>query len=92
MNKLSPESLWDKFKRRSMHSSYATRNCHDLQIPRLNAEHTKQGFKYSTPKIWNDAPVQGVPEKLCPVCLKIATKQQKFLTNLFHDVGLQMFN
>ena len=36
--------------------------------------------------------VQGVPEKLCPVYLKIATKQQRILTNLFHDVALQMFN
>ena len=36
--------------------------------------------------------LQGVPEKLCPVCLKIATKRQKILTNLFHDVALQMFN
>ena len=40
---------------------------------------------------WDDE-IQGVPEKLCPVCLKIATKQQKILTNLFHDVALQMFN
>ncbi len=57
MNKLSPESLWDKFELRSMHSSYVTRNCHDLQIPRLNTEHAKKGFKYSALKIWNDTPV-----------------------------------
>ena len=44
MNKLSPESLWDKFELRSMHSN--SRNCHDLQIPRLNTEHAKKGFKY----------------------------------------------
>ena len=36
--------------------------------------------------------IQGVPKKLCPVCLKIATKQQKILPNLFHDVIPQMFN
>ena len=57
MNKLSPESLWDKFELRSMHSSYVTRNCHDLQIPRLNTEHAKKGFKYSALKMWNDTPV-----------------------------------
>ena len=57
MNKLSPESLWDKFELRSMHSSYVTRNCHDLQIPRLNTEHAKNGFKYSALKMWNDTPV-----------------------------------
>ena len=57
MNKLSPESLWGKFEPRSMHSSYVTRKCHDLQIPRLNTEHAKMGFKYSALKIWNDTPV-----------------------------------
>ena len=36
--------------------------------------------------------IQGVPEKLCPVCLKIVRKQQKIITNLFDDVALQMFN
>ena len=57
MNKLSPESLWGKFEQRSMHSSYVTRNCHDLQIPRLNTELAKKGFKYSALKMWNDTPV-----------------------------------
>ena len=36
--------------------------------------------------------IQGVPENLCPVCLKIATKRQKVLTILLLDVALQMFN
>ena len=36
--------------------------------------------------------LQGVPENLCPVCLKIATKRQKVLTILLLDVALQMFN
>ena len=57
MNKLSPESLWDKFELRSVHSKYETRNCHDLQIPRLNTEHAKNGFKQSAMKLWNDTPV-----------------------------------
>ena len=35
LNKLSPENLWDKFELRLVHSKYETRNCHDLQIPRL---------------------------------------------------------
>ena len=56
INKLSPESLWDKFDLRSVHSKYETRNCHDLQIPRLNTERPKSGFKYSALKLWNDLP------------------------------------
>ena len=56
-NKLNPENLWDKFEPRSMHSSYVTRNCRDLQIPRLNTEHAKTGFEYSALKIWNDTPI-----------------------------------
>ena len=41
INKLSPESLLDKFQLRSVHSKYETRNCHDLQIQRLNTERAK---------------------------------------------------
>ena len=44
LNKLSPESLWDKFEPSSVHSKYETRNCHDLQIPRLNTEHAKRAL------------------------------------------------
>jgi len=54
INKLSPESLWDRFEFRSVHSKYETRNCHDLQIQRLNTERAKNGFKYSALKLWND--------------------------------------
>ena len=43
--KLSPEIFWDKFELRSVHSKYERRNCHDLQIPRLNTERAKNGFK-----------------------------------------------
>ena len=53
INKLSPESLWDRIELRSVHSEYETRNCHDLQIPRLNTERAKNGFKYSALKLWN---------------------------------------
>ena len=56
-NKLSPESLWDKFQQRSSQSSYATRNCSDLQIPRLNSEHAKKSYRYSAVKVWNEIPV-----------------------------------
>ena len=56
-NKLSPESFWDKFQQRSLQSNYATRNCRDLQIPRLNTEHAKKSYRYSAIKIWNDIPV-----------------------------------
>ena len=57
INKLRPEGLWDKFELRSVHSKYETRSCHDFQIPRLNTEHAKNGFKYSALKLWNDMPV-----------------------------------
>ena len=57
INKLSPESLWDKFELRSVHSKYETMNCCDLQIPRINTERAKNGFKYSALKLWNDMPV-----------------------------------
>ena len=57
LKKLSPETLWDKFELRSVHSKYETRNCHDLQTPRLNTDHAKNGFKHSAIKLWNDTPV-----------------------------------
>ena len=44
INKLSPESLWDKFELRSVHSKYEPRNCYDLPIPRLNMEHSKMAL------------------------------------------------
>ena len=56
INKLSPESLWDKFELRTVHSKFETRNCHDLQIPKLNTERAKNGFKYLALKLWNDIP------------------------------------
>ena len=56
INKLSPENLWDKFQQRSSQSNYATRHCKDLQIPRLNTEHAKKSYQYSTVKIWNTIP------------------------------------
>ena len=56
LNKLSPENLWDKYQYRSMYSNYETRNCKDLQIPRLRTEHAKKGFYYSALKTWNDIP------------------------------------
>ena len=57
MNKLSPESLWDTFELRLVHSKYETWNCQDLKIPRLNTERAKNGFKYSTLKLLNNMPV-----------------------------------
>ena len=56
-NKLSPESLWDKFQQRSSQSSYATRNYSDLQISRLNSEHAKKSYRYSAVKVWKEIPV-----------------------------------
>ena len=57
MNKLNPESRWDKFELRSVHSKYQTRNCRDLKISRLNTERAKNGFKYTALTLWNDMPV-----------------------------------
>ena len=57
INKLSPESLLDKFELRLVHSKYETRNFHDLQTPRLYTERAKNDFKYSALKLWNDMPV-----------------------------------
>ena len=69
INKLSPESLWDKFELRSIHSKYEIRNCHDLQIPRLSTERAKNGFKYSALKLWNDMPVD-IREAFTLQCFK----------------------
>ena len=38
------------------------------------------------------AVLQGVPENLCPVCLKTTTKQQKVVTIFWHDVARKMLN
>ena len=44
MNKICPERLWDRYKIRNMYSSYRTRNCMDIQIPRYNLEYSKNAF------------------------------------------------
>jgi len=44
MNSLCPENLWDKYQRRSFHSTYNTRQCEDVQIPRYWTEFTKKAF------------------------------------------------
>ena len=64
-----------------------------IMITRMTAEQFKPGWLVheTLPLSWLEI-LQGVPKKLCPVCLKIATKQQKILPNLFHDVVPQMFN
>ena len=56
LNKLSPESLWDQYQYKSQYSNYETRNCKDLQIPRLRTEHAKKRFYYSALKALNDIP------------------------------------
>ena len=73
LNKLSPESLWDTFELRSVHSKYETRNCHDVQIPRLNTEHAQNGFKYSAIKLWNNTPVD-IREASTLKCFKTKLK------------------
>ena len=56
MNKICPESLWDRYKTRNMYSSYRTRNCTDIQLPRYNLEYSKKSFHYSGLKAWNEIP------------------------------------
>ena len=58
MNRLCPENLWNKFQQRSQYSSYNTRFCRDLQIPRYNLEYAKKGFSYSALKVWNEIPIR----------------------------------
>ena len=84
INKLSPENLWGKFQQRSSQSSYATRHCKDIQIPRLNTEHAKKSYQYSTVQTWNTIPtvirelstisrfkneIREVPKELIKICL-----------------------
>ena len=56
MNKICPESLWDVYKTRNTYSSYRTRNCTDIQLPRYNLEYSKKSFHYSDLKAWNEIP------------------------------------
>ena len=79
IKKLCPESLWDKFELRSVHSKYETKNCHDLQIPRLNTERAKNGSEYWALKLWNDLPVD-IREASTLKCFK-----QKLKAHLLAD-------
>lgn len=45
LNKVSPESFWDRFDLRCAHSKYATRNCYDLQISKLKTRLMKRWFQ-----------------------------------------------
>ena len=54
MNKICPESLWDRYKIRNTYSSYRTGNCMDIQIPRYNLEYSKKIFHYLGLKDWNN--------------------------------------
>ena len=42
MNKTCPECLWHRYKIRNTYSSYRTRNCMDIQIPRYILEYLKK--------------------------------------------------
>ena len=44
MNRLLPESLWDKYQARSFRSTYNMRQCEDLQIPKYRNEFAKKAF------------------------------------------------
>ena len=57
MNKICPERLGDRYKIRNTHSSYRTRNCTDIRIPRYNLEYLKTSFYYLWLKDWNNIPI-----------------------------------
>ena len=57
IHKLCPESFLQKHKPRSSFSSYLTRNCQNLQIPKYRTEHSKKGFHYPALKDWNNMPM-----------------------------------
>ena len=44
------------YKTRNTYSSYRTRNCTDIQLPRYNLEYSKKSFHYSGLKAWNETP------------------------------------
>ena len=54
LNNLCPGSLHRKFAMRSHISTYETRNCHDISIPKQNREFSKRSFDYSAAKLWNE--------------------------------------
>ena len=56
VNMLCPESLQNKFTKRSASSNYNTRNMKNLHVQKLKLEHTKKSFSYTTPKAWNIIP------------------------------------
>ena len=58
LNNLCPGSLHGKFTMRSQISSYETRNCHNISIPKQNLEFFKRSFHYSAAKLWNEIPLQ----------------------------------
>ena len=51
---MCPESLWDKYHPRFSHSTYNTRHCKDLEIPRYRTEFAKKGLHYAALTLWND--------------------------------------
>ena len=57
VNRLCPESLFDKYLPRSYFSFYNTRNSKDLQIPRSRTEFFKKSFHYASLKVWNETPL-----------------------------------
>ena len=57
LNKISPNSLWEKFYLRSAYLTYETRSCKNLQIPKIKTELMRKIFQYSAVKDWNNIPV-----------------------------------
>ena len=85
MNRMCPESLWDKFPQISLHSNYNTRNCKDIQIPRYNFEYVKKGFHYSALTAWNSIPISIRELPTFPQFKKNLKTHLKSWINMKHD-------
>ena len=56
LNGQCPDTLNQKFKRRSQISKYEARRVNDLQVPKPMLELTRKSFSYTGAKVWNDIP------------------------------------
>ena len=56
INKICPESVHNKFAKRSTISKYGTRSKTDLQFPRINLDLSRKSLNYTGRKTWNSIP------------------------------------
>ena len=56
LNGQCPDTLEQKFKRRSQISKYETRRVNDLHVTNPGLELTRKSSSYKSGKVWNDIP------------------------------------